>query len=56
MSNTVANREAISYMTFTGYWNFLSDSSKTTVYGLVVAIPKQVPILDAENLKIPYVC
>ena len=47
MSNTMANREAIFIYGFSRLLElFARQLEHYTVYGLVVAIPKRVPILE----------
>ena len=53
MPNPEVNREIILIYDLPGYWHFSSNIFKQlehyTFYGLVVAIPKEVPILGAET-------
>jgi len=53
MSNPVVSRGVVLVCGLTSYWNFSSHFFKQlehyTFYGLVGAIPKEVPILGAET-------
>jgi len=53
LSNPVVDREVTLIYDLTGYWHFSSHFFKQlehyTFYGLVVAIPNEVPILGTET-------